>query len=363
MEWIRPNTITGPVAQGNKYFRRKDIEEKLWHELANGNSVLFLAPRRVGKSSIVSSMAENPLSGFACKYEDIESDASLQDFYRRLVRMIYDSLSNYGKGKSWIIKWWDSWSLKRLGKGGADFEKADVDFREIFYDLMNSLKHNYERVVLFLDEFPDVVLNIYEESGKSEAKQLLDDVRSICHDKQFANTFTLVLLGSVGLAHVVKSITGRSHKINQTHKEYLPPLTISQAEAFIEFLVKDATLQIVPELRTMILEKIGQFIPFHLQLLIEECDDILYTEKRPVLTAADVDLAYVRLLRKNEYFQDWDERLTKYFKAIYPYFHKILSLCANNVRITASEIYDIAVSLGLELEWKTPWLPMDISTK
>jgi len=81
MNWIRPNTITGPVAQGKKYFRREDIEDKIWHEVSQGNSVLFLAPRRVGKSSIVSYMAENPLEGFIGKYEDIESDASLQDFY------------------------------------------------------------------------------------------------------------------------------------------------------------------------------------------------------------------------------------------------------------------------------------------
>ncbi|MBK7225951.1 MAG: hypothetical protein IPH96_11265 [Saprospiraceae bacterium] len=59
MNWIRPNTITGSVAQGKKYFRREDIEDKIWHEVSQGNSVLFLAPRRVGKSSIVSYLAEN----------------------------------------------------------------------------------------------------------------------------------------------------------------------------------------------------------------------------------------------------------------------------------------------------------------
>ena len=79
MKWIRPNTITGPVAQGAKYFRRKDIEDKNMARTAKKEIVyFFLAPRRVGKSSIISYMADNPADGFCCKYEeDIESDPVL----------------------------------------------------------------------------------------------------------------------------------------------------------------------------------------------------------------------------------------------------------------------------------------------
>ena len=29
MNWIRPNTITGSVAQGKKYYKRQDIENKI----------------------------------------------------------------------------------------------------------------------------------------------------------------------------------------------------------------------------------------------------------------------------------------------------------------------------------------------
>ena len=146
MTWIRPNTITGAVAQGKKYFRRGDIEEKIWYELSQGNSVLFLAPRRVGKSSIVSHMAENSLEGLTCKYEDIESDASIQDFYQRMVRMIQDSLTDYGKTKGWFLKWWKSWSIKSIGRDKLEKEVIAINYKELFYELLKALKENDEKV-------------------------------------------------------------------------------------------------------------------------------------------------------------------------------------------------------------------------
>ena len=40
---------------------------------------------------------------------------------------------------------------------------------------------------------------------------------------------------------------------------------------------------------------------------------IAYTWNREKLTNIDIDKAYASLLKKNEHFQDWDERLSKYF--------------------------------------------------
>lgn len=352
MNWNHPNTITGNVAQGAKYFKRKDIEDKIWLELHKGNSVLFLAPRRVGKSSIISFMADNPSLGYCCKYEDIESDSSIQDFYQRLIQMTYDSLTRYGKGKKWVSEWWNRWTIKSVSKNGVEIGKSEVDYKKEFKKLLGELKNNDEKVALFLDEFPDVVLKIWKNKGVSEAEQLLDDVRHLCHDAQFKGTFTLVLLGSVGLAHIVKKVTGRSQKINQLHKEHLPALDRAQADDFLEFLLKGATMQLGKYERVYLLDKVGNFIPFYIQLLIEECNDILYSVQREQLSDKDIDKAYASLLKKNEHFSDWDDRLSKYFVDKYRFLHQVLTQCAHNGSISLYDIFDIGIKYKNDLHYK-----------
>ncbi|MBK8622696.1 MAG: hypothetical protein IPN79_13310 [Saprospiraceae bacterium] len=352
MKWIKPNTITGSVAQGKKYFRRKDIEDKIWYELLQNNSVLFLAPRRVGKSSIVSFMAENANEGFICKYEVIQSIDSVQEFFKRTIKMIDDSLSAYGKSKEWFLTWWKSWTIKTIGKDKVEIGDKDIDYRSTFFDLLDHLKNKDVKVVLFLDEFPDVVLNVSNKEGEKNAALLLDDVRTICHEKKFKETFVMVLLGSVGLTHIVKRITGRIDKINHLHTEHLPPLTNIQSRSFLDFLLEGATMQVNMELKEYILKKIGNYIPYYIQLLIEECDEILIEEERPILTKKNVNQAYKQLLKKNEKFEDWDNRLSKYFGEIYPFLKKVLSKCAGQNKISLQEIFDIAVKYELELQWK-----------
>jgi hypothetical protein len=352
MSWIKPNTITGSAAEGINYFRRIDFEHKIWSEIAKNNHILFLAPRRVGKSSIVIYMAGNPKQGFSCKYENIQTDNSLQDFYFRLCRMTYESITKTGIAKKWIKDWWDGWKITSITIDGIDIKNTEIDYQKVFKNLLENLKNNNEKVVLFIDEFPDVVWNIYQKSGQNDAETLLNGVRELRHTKNFKDVFVFVLLGSVGLSHIVKKISGRIDKINDLHIENLTALNANQINEFLNHILEGATMQISPETRTYLLNKIGYFIPFYIQLLIEECDTILYNDQRFELQPNDIDLAYKQLLKKHKNFEDWDGRLSKYFHDKYPYFLEILSTCAKNHKITLQEIYNIAVKYDNTMEWK-----------
>ncbi|MBL0080063.1 MAG: hypothetical protein IPP53_13455 [Bacteroidetes bacterium] len=70
--------------------------------------------------------------------------------------------------------------------------------------MLGNLKDHQEKVVLFLDEFPDVIWNINNQHGAQEAETLLNDVRTLRQTKDFKDVFIIVLLGSVGLNHIVK---------------------------------------------------------------------------------------------------------------------------------------------------------------
>ena len=46
-------TIIGQAARGEDFFPRYKITEEIWNKLEAGSNLLFVAPRRVGKSSIL----------------------------------------------------------------------------------------------------------------------------------------------------------------------------------------------------------------------------------------------------------------------------------------------------------------------
>ncbi|TAD83348.1 MAG: hypothetical protein EAY75_14975 [Bacteroidetes bacterium] len=351
MDWIKPNTITGPTAEGSKYFSRAEKENKLWRKILTNHHVLFLAPRRVGKSSIVINMAKKPKDGYACLYENIATEGSLQDFYKRLYQMTIRSLSTYEKSKNKVFKWFKSIKVTGVSPDGTlSLDSKVLDYRELFLELLNSIPRGEVKVVLFLDEFPDAVLKVFQNHGTEEAEKLLADIRAF-DNEHFKRVFMMVLLGSVGLTHIIKQITGRTDKVNNLHKEYLQALSTEEVGEFISFLTENASMQINASSTAHIIVKTGH-LPYYIQLIIEECDEILEENNTPNLTHEVIDRAHRQLIKKNEHFSDWDSRLSKYFPSKYTFLLAVVTKCAHNGYISIQEIANIAKKYKNPTAWK-----------
>jgi len=52
--------MTGQVIFGDKYFSRPKDEDRVWRRLKRGGHLLLLAPRRVGKTSLLRHLENNP---------------------------------------------------------------------------------------------------------------------------------------------------------------------------------------------------------------------------------------------------------------------------------------------------------------
>lgn len=352
MAWKTLNTVTGPVAEGKKYFRREYYEEKLWTEIKKGNHILLLAPRRLGKSSIVKYMERNSHKFYVCVYANIQSDNSISEFYKRMCSMIAAGLSRSDKTKHLIIGWKKNWKITSITFEGIEVGSSDVDFRAMFFEMLEDVIRLEEKVVLFLDEFPDVVSKIAQHYSNKEAENLLDDIRRLRHEKKFKDNFILVLLGSVGLNHIVKKITGRSDKVNDLHRLYLKPLDPSELDDFLHHLTVGASMILSEEVVDYIKCKILHLIPFYLQILLEASDDILRRDGRSDLTTNDVDIAYSTLIKQQDNFKDWDERLNEYFPDKYKYLEQLLTKCSHQNEITIQEIYNLSIPLGMEDSYK-----------
>lgn len=351
MNWKKSNTITGPTAEGSKYFKRDKVERRIWRKIIDNHHVLFLAPRRVGKSSIVIEMARTAPEGYVCIWKNIQSDNSLQVFYERMYDMAWECLDAFSKARSSVAEFIKTIKITKISKSGVSIERTEVDYRTEFFDLLEKVKESDVKVVLFLDEFPDVVWNIFKFEGAQAAEKLLADIRSL-DDAKFKKNFMLVLLGSVGLSHIVKKITGREDRINNLHKEYLQALSKEEARAFLAQITNGASMQIDEVAEAHLLDKLGHYLPYFIQLLVEECDNLLEEDENPHLDNDTIDRAYTKLLHRNERFTDWDSRLSKYFEGKYPFLLEVLKECAHQNTLSIQKIFNISKKHQNESDFK-----------
>jgi uncharacterized protein len=359
--WKHPRTITGSVADGARYFRREAVESKLWREIEKGNHILFSAPRRVGKSSVMRYIANHPKEGYTCIYDNISTDQTPEEFYKRILEMLVLQSSKLTKLQEWWNDGWGKIKVSELSIDGLKFGEGQRNYKQALLEALTKVKDCGSKVVLFLDEFPDVIKNISEnqKEGPDAAVEVLHTLRSIRHNEHFKANFVLVLAGSVGLAHVVKSID-RPAVINDLHEQNLSALnrnvpegkSESEADRFVAHLMDGATMQIDVECRNHLLGKLGHAIPFYIQLLVEKCDDLLYEEERTQLSVPDIDRAWIRVLEDHKNLGDADERLRDYFPKDYPYFVKVLTHCAHERSITVQEAYDMGLEFGIGTEYK-----------
>lgn len=359
-DWKHARTIAGSVADGDRYFRRDGIEDKLWREIEKGNHILFSAPRRVGKSSIMKYIADHPREGYTCVYENISTDRAAAEFYKRILGLLLKQTKHPALRKLWG-QLTGSVTIDKASTDGIEFCLGQKNYKQAILDILPKLKEHDEKIVLLLDEFPDVIKNISDnhEEGPDHAVDVLQTLRSIRHNERFREHFVLVLAGSVGLAHVIRLIA-RPAVINDLHEQNLPALgrnipegtQESEAERFISHLLHGASLQVDAPCRKYLLDKIGPAIPFYIQLLIEKCNDLMYDEGRTQLSIPDIEKAWQKVLEDHKHFADADERLRDFFPEDYPYFVTLLSHCAHEGVLTVQEAYNMGHRFDLGLVYK-----------
>ena len=76
---------TGNIVYQENYFPRPKDENKIWRKIESGNHLLLLAPRRVGKSSMIQFLKDQPRTGYSVIYSYAQACDSEQKFYEKLL--------------------------------------------------------------------------------------------------------------------------------------------------------------------------------------------------------------------------------------------------------------------------------------
>ncbi|SEN93386.1 AAA-like domain-containing protein [Flavobacterium sp. CF108] len=345
MYWKSPKIVLGPVATGDYYYKREEIVNDIWAELDKGSFVLMAAPRRVGKTSVMKHLEKYPKENYRVIFKNVQSLKSEKEFYKTIYGLILSCLSKSSKLKNYFKKYIANKSISEVDLTGSfKIDSKEIDYLEEINVVISDIQKEGETVVLLIDELPEVLHNLNKNSKKEEAIGILKNLRSWRQEERFSK-LKFVLAGSIGIHYVVNTIEGRSTDLNDLKKVSCHALDYDEANQYIDWATKDATVQYNQDLKKYLLAKIQYFIPYFLNIIFDEVDKKARKNNKIDITESDIDDAFNVSIKNNDHFEDWKKRLSDYLPAEdYTYANKILTHIAHKNKIPIQKIHDFAIT-------------------
>jgi uncharacterized protein len=347
--------IVGQAVSGADFFDRPQVVNKIRRAIRNGNQVYLSAPRRVGKTSIMYRLCDNPEPGQQYVYAITQSIDSIEGFYKELAKQVIQS-ETFGKlgrtGKTLAEGFADL--LKRVsvkvnipGLGGeiALNSGQPTSLQTDFTELLEKLDLDGERLIIMVDEFTETLDNILIKSGKQEARRFLQSFRELMHNRNLTNHVQFLLTGSIGLQPLVHKLEA-TDLVNTLNVIDVPALTEDEACHLFRLLIDEANVPISDDTIRAILREIDWLVPFFVQLLVQETIDVYDSTQRPI-DAAGAERAFEQVFhqRNRMYFEQYYGRLKKRLEpgAEYAFAHELLNRAANVPTLDKATVHDLAV--------------------
>lgn len=301
--------IVGNVARDDDFFGRRDEMAEVWRTLQTDH-LLLLAPRRVGKTSIIERLERDaPDHGFSAIRDSVEGCTDELDFvtqlYRAAVRVdgrFLERVANH-PAVAQIKRLFPK--NVRMGPVDLRFEaQAERHWKELGEALVSTLSSDEARYIVLVDELPLFVLKLAEyDEGRPAG--FLEWFRSV---RQRLPAVRWLVAGSIGLDGIAETMR-LSATINDMVPFHLGAYSTDEAHAYVVWATTRAEFDLAPAVRQYLIAKTGWPIPFFLALFIRELDRVR-SKGQPLDTDA-VDAAFEGLLgiTNRARFSHWNERL------------------------------------------------------
>jgi hypothetical protein len=311
-----PSNVVGKPVRGGDFFNRTREVVDMWTRLETDN-ILLLAPRRVGKTSLMYRLQDGaPERNFLPSFVSVADAATELAFTQRLYKQVQEHrpakrlIAGIARGP--LGRFFKS--VKKVGLFGASVElgdQAQEQWAQLTEALLAALANGKERWLLLVDELPIFVLSLLrQDPSGARARHFLNWFRTVRIDVQTGERVRWVLAGSIGLDTVARR-RNLGDTINDLYVYTdFGAFSPDTADAFLTQLGESHRVQLSRDARARICKRAGWLIPYHLQLLFSE---ILKAHLRTLTppTPADVDTAYEALLdpTHRSYFDYWKQRL------------------------------------------------------
>jgi len=314
------SNVTGAPVIGDDFYDREREQRHLWRRLET-DSVLLLAPRRVGKTSLLLRLvATSEQHGFEAVYTSV----SYHQTELELCEALITALARHPVGHALIAKLAKKSMLSRFFERFEEVDlklasfklshRDDASWNDIAAALAGALATHTNRWLIVVDELP-IFVNRLVAVDPRRASTFLTWFRQLRLDLGGEGLVRWVLAGSIGLDTVAKRY-GLGETINDLAVMGLGAFEVDAADAFLETLGRSYAFDLTPELRADVIRRVGWPVPYFLQIFFADlyawCDDHGVPP-----TPAALDAVYQRLLAPEHkaYFDPWVQRLPKTFGA------------------------------------------------
>ncbi|MDD3685749.1 MAG: hypothetical protein PHE56_03170, partial [Bacteroidales bacterium] len=322
-----------------------------WKEIQKGNNILIASPRRVGKTSVMKYLTEHPKTGYKLVFRNVQGIDDETQFYKAIYELIILCLSKFRSNKAMITSYFAQNKISEISSTGFKIESKGINYLLEINKLIPQLDAKGESIVLLIDELPEVLHNLFKKDKKDVALGILKNLRHWRQEDGFKK-IQFVLAGSIGIHYVVSLIGGRTSDINDLNKIYYRPLDDGEFGNYIKWVTDDATIQYNSELQAYLKMKIKYFVPYFINLIIDEIDSSCQRNNRLVIEEKDIDDAFLRIIKHNDHFSDWKKRLSDYMpEKDFCFVNEILAHIAHKHKISIQEIYDKATKYEKTLEY------------
>ena len=349
--------IVGQVAAGDDFFNRKNEINILWQRIISGSNIILSAPRRVGKTSLVCSIRDNPRPAFHVIYMITESVNDENEFFKKIYKQVVSELKTAKRFAS-LLKNCTKETLGRIEKislseVSVQINAAPVNYYDEFTALIKSLDCSEEKILLIIDEFAQTIMNIRNDQGDLPAVHFLENNRTLRQMPEIKAKVQFVFAGSIGLENIVGAMNA-SQTINDLNTVQIGPFTPRDAGDLVRALAKRPGLVFGDEHIEYLLKKVEWLIPFYIQLIMQELDAMtIDMQGEKPITNALIDLAFTRIIEYRNCFESWHTRLrAAYKKDEYNFAKEILNLIAENGTVASCAIIDCAAKHSLEDSYK-----------
>jgi len=315
--------IVGPPATGGGFYDREELVKLIWERLKVG-SILFVAPRRFGKTSVMLHLRDNPEPGYLPIFLDVEWLESPTQFVVEVIAEMVRSLPGFRRALKGITGFPER-LLDFLKDTISDFgiaefkiglrEKIGKEWQELGKVLLKLSEEIDGKVLLMLDELPLMTKRMLKGKEKGSVEPFLYWLRSLRVGPDAMENIRFIIGGSIGIEHVLTQAKADA-SMNDLENIKVEPFPREVAQKFVAELFESQNQHVDEEVLRQVLQEVEVFVPFFLQLLVSETCK-LARDKRVDVSPSLVSEAYRDKLISVEsrtYFEHFYSRLKDYYE-------------------------------------------------